>query len=233
MKEIPVIAIDGTTGSGKGSIGARLAAKLRWHFLDSGAIYRILAVAALRKNIDAGDHKALHSLAHDLEVRFEAISGQAQRIIYAGSDITVLIRQEECGVFASKIAVLPEVRSALLQRQRRFKRPPGLVADGRDMGTVVFPEAILKLFVDADAKERASRRQKQLQTYGINGSFNQILQDLIKRDQRDEKRAVAPLKPAEDAVVVDTTNIGLDEVFAEVWRLVEARGVAVGDHKKT
>ena len=227
MDNIPVITIDGTTGSGKGTIGIGVAAKLGWHYLDSGAIYRILALAALEQGIKAHEHHKLHDLAHNLKVEFKGSLGQPPQIIYLNMDITNEIRQEKCGIFASQIAVIPLVRKALLERQRDFKEAPGLVADGRDMGTVVFKEAILKVFLDADQHERALRRQKQLQTYGVNGNFHEILQDLIKRDERDAKREVAPLKPAHDAQVIDTTKLSIDEVIQQILEQAKLKGVFI------
>ena len=227
MKNIPVITIDGTTGSGKGSVGAGLADKLGWHFLDSGAIYRILALAALKQGLSAHDHQALYDLARNLNVEFKCTLGQPQQVIYLGDDITSAIRQEKCGIFASQIAAIPTVREALLECQRSFKKAPGLIADGRDMGTVVFKEAVLKVFLGADAHERALRRQKQLQKYGVSGSLHEILQDLIERDKRDEKRAIAPLKPADNAVVIDTTKISIDEVMQQILEQAKIRGISI------
>lgn len=227
MNNIPVITIDGTTGSGKGSVGIGLAAKLGWYFLDSGAIYRVLALAALEQRLGISDHHKLHDLARNLAVEFKRIADGLQQVIYQKNDVTSEIRQEKCGIFASQIAVIPAVREALLTCQRRFKRPPGLVADGRDMGTVVFPEARLKVFLDADAHERALRRQKQLQKYGVNGNFHEILQDLVKRDQRDEKREIAPLKPAHDAVIINTTKLSIDEVIQQILQQAEVRTIFI------
>jgi len=227
MENIPVITIDGTTGSGKGTVGIGLADKLGWHFLDSGAIYRILALAAQKQGINAHDHQKLHDLARSLKMEFKGSLGQATQIIYLNRDITNEIRQEKCGVFASQIAVIPLVREALLERQRNFKEPPGLVADGRDMGTVVFKEAVLKVFLDADPHERVLRRQKQLQKCGANGNFHEILQDLVKRDERDKKREISPLKPAPDAVVIDTTKLSIDEVIQQIFEQAKLKGVSI------
>lgn len=226
MEKIPVITIDGTTGSGKGSVGSELAEKLGWHFLDSGAIYRVLALAALQQGLMPADSEGLHNLACSLHVEFKK-NDQLTQVIYADQDVTSEIRQEKCGIFASQIAVLPVVREALLECQRSFRKSPGLVADGRDMGTVVFPAAVLKVFLDADANERALRRQKQLQKYGESGSFQKILQDLVKRDQRDQERVIAPLKPADNAVVIDTTKLSIDEVLQQILQQAKARGVVV------
>jgi len=215
MTKIPVITVDGTTGSGKGTVGLLLAKKLGWHFLDSGAIYRALAWVALQKNIAATDHGALRDLALNLKVEFK-VGTNGIWVTYLNSDITQAIRQENCGMLASQIASLAMVREALLICQRNFRQPPGLVADGRDMGTVVFPDAKLKIFLDAEAKIRALRRQKQLQINGIDGNFPRILHDLIARDEKDAQRAIAPLKPASDAVIIDTTHLEIDEVVQKI-----------------
>lgn len=227
MKDVPVITIDGTTGSGKGTIGIGVAAKLGWHFLDSGAIYRILALAAQEQGINANDHQKLYDLAHSLKAEFKGPLGQPAQIVYLNRDVTNEIRQEKCGIFASQIAVIPAVREALLKCQRNFKEHPGLVADGRDMGTVVFKEAILKVFLDANPHERALRRQKQLQKCGVNGNFHEILQDLIKRDERDAEREIAPLKPARDALVIDTTKLSIDEIIQQIFEQAKLKGVAI------
>lgn len=227
MENIPVITIDGTTGSGKGSVGIGVAAKLGWHFLDSGAIYRVLAFAALEQGIGAHEQQKLHDLAFNLKPKLKYTLSKSQQVIYLDKDITTAIRQEKCGIFASQIAVIPAVREALLGCQRNFKEHPGLVADGRDMGTVVFKEAILKVFLDADQHERALRRQKQLQKYGVNGNFHEILQDLVARDERDAKREIAPLKPACDAVVIDTTKLSIDEVIQQILQQAKKKAVFI------
>lgn len=217
MNQIPIVTIDGPSGSGKGTIGLMLSKTLGWHFLDSGALYRILAFVALNEQIDLSDEAKLEHLARDLSVTFN------DRILWAGQDITQQIRTEVCGNAASKIAVFPKVRASLLDRQRGFCRDPGLVADGRDMGTVVFPEALVKVFLEASAEERAKRRYLQLKEKGENVTLQSLLEEIEARDIRDKSRVIAPLKPAIDAVVIDTTGIGVEEVFEQVLKLVKQR----------
>jgi CMP/dCMP kinase len=210
----PVIAIDGPTASGKGTIAARVAAKLGFHYLDSGAIYRVLAVAAIQADLnpDAPAHLArLEALAGDLPVRFES-----DKVFLGKLDVSESIRSEEAGVMASRLAVIPSLRSLLLQRQRDFRQAPGLVADGRDMGSVVFPDSEVKIFLTASAQVRAERRFKQLQDRGLSPDFEQLVADLQARDKRDSERAVAPLRPCEDAKVLDCSKIGIDEVVNTV-----------------
>lgn len=214
---IPVITIDGPSGSGKGTIGQLLAKTLGWHFLDSGAVYRVLALAAEQQNIALTDPNALASLALLLDLKFvEAKIGYPPRVILSGQDVTDAIRTESCGNITSKISVFPQVRTALLERQRVFRQMPGLVADGRDMGTVVFPDANPKIFLIASAVERAQRRYLQLKGQGINVSLDALHDELVERDKRDQERAIAPLKPAVDAVVVDTTGLSIDAVIQKI-----------------
>lgn len=217
---IPVITVDGPSGSGKGTVSRRVAIRLGWHFLDSGALYRLVAVAARHHAVPLEDEISLKTLAAHLDVEFEAVEGDVEsRILLEGEDVGNAIRTEECGRDASVVAALPAVRQALLERQRAFREPPGLVADGRDMGTVVFPEAQLKVFLTASRDERARRRYKQLSEKGIDANLQHILGELAARDARDSERSVSPLRPADDAVIIDTTAIGIDGVVAQVLSL--------------
>lgn len=218
----PVVTIDGPGGAGKGTLCMLLATKLGWHLLDSGAIYRVLAVAALKHQIALDDITSLAELAANLNVHFPIEDDQVL-IVLDGVNVTDEIRTEITGNLASKVAAYPAVRAALLSRQQNFVQSPGLIADGRDMGTVVFPSAPLKIFLDASAEERAKRRQLQLQQKGINVNFDNLLQEIQERDFRDRNRPVAPLKPADDAVVIDSTNMSIDAVFNQVLALVNQR----------
>lgn len=221
MAEVPVITVDGPSGTGKGTVGRFLAAKLGWHFLDSGALYRVVAHAALEQGIDLEDHSALAALADGLQVEFVQNGiGADGKIRLAGKEVSRVIRTEECGNAASKIAAYPEVRKALVEKQRAFKRPPGLIADGRDMGTVIFPEAGLKLFLTASPQERAGRRYKQLIEQGIGVNLARLSAEISERDARDQGRAVSPLTPAPGAIVIDTTGIVVEEVNERVLALV-------------
>lgn len=220
----PVITIDGPSGAGKGTLAKRLAQRLGWRLLDSGAIYRVLALAALHHDISLNSEEDLSSLAAHLDVQFTAQpEDETVKVILEGEDVTRSLRTEQCGAAASQVAALPRVREALLRRQRSFRELPGLVADGRDMGTVVFPDGELKLFLDASAEERASRRFAQLQSAGQDVSIAQILDDIQARDKRDRNRAVAPLRPAEDALVLDTTYLDIEAVINQVFELVRER----------
>ena len=218
----PVITIDGPSGSGKGTVSRAVARTLGFHFLDSGALYRILALAAGRLGISLQDEPALAALSARLEICFPADS-EDERVLLDGEDVEALIRTEEAGSGASQVAALAAVREALLQRQRDFCRPPGLVADGRDMGTVVFPQAIAKIFLVASAEERADRRCKQLNNKGIKSDYAGILADIQARDQRDENRSVAPLRAASDAERVDTTKLDIPATIQRVSDLVKKR----------
>lgn len=220
MNSVPVIAIDGPTASGKGSVAHLVAQTLGWSVLDSGALYRLTALAALRNGVAAEDAPALAQAAAGLDVRF-----QNERIYLEGEDVTDAIRQEQVGNLASRIAGYPDLRQALLARQRAFRVAPGLVADGRDMGTIVFPDAPLKVFLVAAAEARAQRRHKQLIDKGISANIDDLLQDLRARDARDMQRATAPLKPAQDARELDSSCLTLDQTVQAVldmWRSISA-----------
>ncbi|HET7569718.1 MAG TPA: (d)CMP kinase [Gammaproteobacteria bacterium] len=217
---IPVIAIDGPSGSGKGTISRLVAQRLGWHHLDSGALYRILAHAAAEAHIHPEEPARIAALAPALDIRFVP-DDEDGRILLNGNDVTSAVRAESCGNAASKIAVLPEVRAALVELQRRFREPPGLVADGRDMGTVIFPDAGAKIFLTASALERAERRHKQLNKKGLSVSLDSLLRDLEERDRRDAERPISPLTPAPDAHVIDTTAKSIDAVVAEVLDFME------------
>jgi cytidylate kinase len=210
----PVIAIDGPSASGKGTVAARVAESLGFHYLESGALYRLVALASARESIPELDEPALACIAAGLDVEF-----RPDRILLAGQDVADDLREEAVGNRASAVARLPGVRAALLDRQRRFRRPPGLVADGRDMGTIVFPDAILKVFLTASVQVRAERRYKQLNDKGIHANLASLSRDLAMRDERDAKRAEAPLVPASDAVQLDSSDLSVEEVV----RLVEQK----------
>ena len=211
----PVITVDGPGGAGKGTISGLLACRLGWNLLDSGAMYRVTALAATKKGVDFTDIAALTDVAHGLDVVF-APCDDGVSVFLSAQDVSSEIRTEACGELASRVATVGAVRDALLERQRAFQVAPGLVADGRDMGTVVFPSAELKIYLTASAEERAKRRHKQLIDKGISVNLARLLEDITERDERDINREVAPLKPAEDAVVVDTTVLSIDEVVALV-----------------
>lgn len=219
-KIIPVITVDGPSGSGKGTISQLLAKQLGWHFLDSGALYRVLALAAKQHAVEFDNEAALEVLAGHLDVQFVTnITGMMPQVILEGTDVSEVIRGEECGNAASKVGALPKVRIQLLGRQRAFRELPGLVADGRDMGTVVFPDAQLKIFLQATPKERVMRRLNQLKEKGLNVTFEAIHKELLERDLRDKERAVSPLKPAADAVIIDTTGLSIDQVLTQIMQL--------------
>ena len=204
----PVVTIDGPGGSGKGTLSSLVAAELGWHLLDSGALYRIVAAMARRQAIDLTDEKSLVAMIPNLQIAFDG-----DRVDVNGDDLSDEIRTEEAGVAASQVAALPEVRDSILTLQKSFQRAPGLVADGRDMGTVVFPQAATKIFLDASAEVRANRRYKQLKNKGLSVNLRDLLEQIQERDARDRGRAVAPLKPAADALIIDSTQMTIEEVL--------------------
>jgi cytidylate kinase len=222
-KQVPVITIDGPSGTGKGTICHLLAKHLHWNVLDSGSIYRVLAYAARNKGISVSDKKGLTDLALSLDLRFESLNDNENKVLLENKDVYLEIRKEQCGQDASELAILPEVRAALLQRQRDFATLPGLVTDGRDMGTVVFPNADLKIFLYANEKERANRRYLQLKKQGINVSLAQVVDELVKRDTRDAARTCAPLRPAEDAIQIDTSGLSVQQVYHSILELLGER----------
>ena len=222
---IPGITVDGPRGAGKGTISHMLAVKLGWHFLDSGALYRVTGQACLIEGVSWDDHAAVTEVARHLDVSFSAADNGEILVAYKGRDVSRAIRTEEGGRGASTVAAIAAVRDALLQRQREFRQAPGLVADGRDMGTVVFPAAQLKVFLTASARERAERRYKQLIAKGESVSLPRLLEDIEERDARDSSREVSPLVPAEDAIVIDSTATPIVDVFELVMQKVGERGL--------
>jgi cytidylate kinase len=216
--DVPVVAIDGPSGSGKGTIAALLAERLGWHLLDSGALYRIVGAVALARGISLDDPASLGEMASVLDIRFE---GGA--VLVDGEDLTDVIRTEEVSVASSEVAALEEVRAAIFDVQQRMRKPPGLVADGRDMGTVVFKDADLKIYLDASVKVRAERRYNQLKNKGLSVNFRALLANLEDRDERDKGRAVSPLVPAPDALIIDSTNLSIEEVLSNVLAEVRSR----------
>jgi cytidylate kinase len=224
---VPVVAIDGPSGSGKGTAAKLLAHKLGWNYLDSGVLYRLVALAALRRHLDFADSAALGEVAARLDARFSG-----ERVYLEGADVGGELRTERTGDAASKVAAVSEVRSALLQRQRDFAVPPGLVADGRDIGTVVFPNALLKVVLTASAEARAMRRHKQLKEKGIDVSLPDLSWDIAQRDARDANRTVAPYRPAPDAQVIDSTSLAPEEVVAHILHWLEGVGVVAERAKR-
>jgi CMP/dCMP kinase len=224
VSNAPVIAIDGPSGSGKGTICKLLAQAMGYHLLDSGALYRLVALAAEHHGVSMENERALSDIAAHLDVQF-LTSSEGDKVLLEGEDVSLSIRTEAVGMNASRVASLTLVRKALEERQRAFAEPPGLVADGRDMGTVIFPQASIKVFLTASAEERADRRYKQLKSKGLDASLADILVDIQQRDERDQNRSVAPLKPAADAVLIDCTQMSIAEVEQEVMTLIKHRGL--------
>jgi CMP/dCMP kinase len=221
---VPVLTIDGPSGSGKGTVGQILAQRLGWHFLDSGALYRALGVAAEQAGVSFEDRPALARLATSMDIRFvPRTDGAPAVVLLHGAEIGDRLRTEGSGRLASIVAAIPEVRQALLQKQHSFRQPPGLVADGRDMGSTVFPDAILKVFLTASPEVRAARRHKQLMEKGFDVNLPRLLDEIRERDARDAGRAVSPLKPAEDACILDTSQLDISGVVERVHGLLQQR----------
>ena len=219
---VPVLTIDGPSGSGKGTVSLRVAEQLGWHLLDSGALYRAVGYAASMADVDLSDAEAVTRCAQSAKIRFlPSADGGEARVWVNGVDATADIRTETCGAAASAVAAIPAVREALTAKQLAFRKPPGLVADGRDMGTVIFPDAPFKVFLTASAKERAKRRYKQLKEKGLSVTISGLQREIEARDERDASRPVAPLRPAEGALLVDSTGMAIDEVVARVIALVQ------------
>lgn len=226
-REPVVITIDGPSGSGKGTVAGLLASHLQWHLLDSGALYRVLTVAAHKHGIALDDEAALEHLAVCLDVQFVLDSeSNNQRIVLESVDVTDSIRTETVGAHASQVAALPAVRTGLLRRQQNFRQAPGLIADGRDMGTVVFPDAPLKVFLTAGAEERARRRYLQLKDQGETVTLTSLLEEIRARDERDTSRSIAPLKPADDAIILDSTTMTIEQVLDRILSEVAVRSLA-------
>lgn len=221
----PVLTLDGPGGAGKGTVSMRLARQLGWHLLDSGALYRLVALAAMRHEVDLTDEAHLAETAEALAVEFVATDEDLVQVLLEGEDVSQAIRSEAVGGAASQVAAFPQVRQALLARQRAFAKLPGLVCDGRDMGTVVFPTAALKIYLTASAEERALRRYRQLQEKGMDANISSLEQEIRDRDERDMNRATAPLKAADDAVILDSTDLDIDAVVNKIHELLQARGL--------
>ena len=224
---VPVIAIDGPSGSGKGTVARLVSQRLGWHLLDSGALYRLVAMAGTWRAIAEDDEAGHAELAARLDARFESDADGSERIRLDGKDVTLELRTETAGAAASRVAAMPAVRTALLVRQRAFAAPPGLVADGRDMGTVVFTAAPVKVYLTASAEERALRRYKQLKDKGLTVNIVDLSQEIRERDLRDSSRPVAPLRPAEDAIILDSTGLTIEQVVDQVLALARSRLPAI------
>lgn len=225
----PVITIDGPSGTGKGTVCQLLAHKLAWNYLDSGAIYRVLAFAVQTQGYSSTDADKICEIARNLKFNFTYNEeSQSYKIIYNNHDVSLEVRTETCASLASKVSAIPEVRKLLVAVQRNFCQEPGLITDGRDMGTIIFPQAELKFFLDATPEIRAKRRFKQLQQQGINVNLAQILAEVTERDQRDRNRQVAPLVPASDAILIDTSDLSVNEVLEQVLAVIEQKALAVG-----
>ena len=224
MKNGPIITIDGPSGSGKGTLCKLLADRLGYHLLDSGALYRLVALAAEHHGVSTENELAVADIAACLDVQFKA-QGDGVQVVLEGEDVSSAIRTEACGMNASKVASLTSVRKALQERQRAFSERPGLVADGRDMGTVIFPEAPVKVFLTASAQERAERRYKQLKSKGLSASLSDILADIQQRDERDQNRVIAPLKAAEDALIIDCTHMSILDVEQKILTFIHSKDV--------
>jgi cytidylate kinase len=224
---VPVIAIDGPSGSGKGTVSRLLARRLGWHLLDSGALYRLVALAGIARGLDPQDEAGHAAVAASLDARFEVDGAGGERVLLDGRDVTGELRSETTGSAASRVAAMPAVRAALIGRQRGFATAPGLVADGRDMGSIVFPDAPLKIFLTASPEERARRRHKQLIEKGLTVNLADLSREIRERDHRDANRSVAPLRASDDAVVIDSTNVGVGDVVEQIENLARSRIAAI------
>jgi len=224
-KTIPVITVDGPSGVGKGTTASLLSNHLGWHLLDSGAIYRALALKVLNTDADISDIDTLVKLAKKLQLSFKSVIGEPTLVYLDGECVNHDLRKESCGNIASIVAVIPQVRAALLQRQKDFRQAPGLVADGRDMGTVVFQDAQIKFYLTASAQERAKRRYKQLKNKGVSANIRALEKEIGARDCRDSNRKVSPLVPADDAIIIDTSDLSIDEVFHYCINIIDKAGL--------
>ena len=226
--DAPVVTIDGPSGSGKGTVAQIIADRLGWHFLDSGALYRLVGLAAFRAGASLSDAPVLVEIARDMSISFLPRPGDVPAVLLDGAEVGDELRTEANGERASLVAVIPDVRAALLQKQRDFRQFPGLVADGRDMGTTVFPDALLKVFLTASPEVRAERRYKQLKEKGFDANLARLLGEIRERDQRDAARTVSPLKPAADAIVLDSSGLAIPEVVGRILELLDKRRASAG-----